>query len=545
MAPAAGAFVTSEAAGLRLVWLIAYASSTFLAFPLVVGQGVLDLGSLAAWLAPACLLLGLRGLPPRRALRWGFAAGLVAHTAVLHWVWVAVVVYGHAHPLVGTLGPLGLGAYIGAFTGAFAWLFACARDAAARGGNAWLGSAFVAAVLWTALDHLRSFALTGFPWATLGYAQHRNPALLGLAPWTGVYGLSFVTVLGGAALAGALEARRGSRRSAPVAAALAAVVLASAGGLVLRAAEPPEPDETVRVAVLQGNIDQGVKWSREFFEQTLGVYEELARKAGDAGAEVVLWPETALPSAIAADGSLERVADLARQTGAVQVVGAVGIEPRPGQPPRVFDSAFVVDAGGLFGDRYDKSHLVPFGEYIPFQDLLGRFLQAVARGIGTGSVTAGASPRPLEIGLPRAPRLTAAVPICYELIFPDVVRRFVRDGAEMLFAITNDAWYGRTGAPYQFLAMTALRSAETRVWTARAANTGVSAFIDAGGRVRASTGLFERSWLVADVPRRPAPAGGSFYARHGDVFAWACWVAAIGIWVAVRRSGAGRREPSP
>jgi apolipoprotein N-acyltransferase len=161
----------------------------------------------------------------------------------------------------------------------------------------------------------------------------------------------------------------------------------------------------------------------------------------------------------------------------------------------------------------------------------------VARGIATTGVTAGSGPRPVDLAPGDARRLTAGVAICYELLFPDVMRRFVRGGAELLFAITNDAWYGRTGAPYQFLAITALRSAETRVWTARAANTGVSAIIDAGGRVRARTRIFERDLLVADVPRRPAPLGGSFYARHGDVFAGGCWLGVAGLAVAARRRG--------
>jgi apolipoprotein N-acyltransferase len=298
------------------------------------------------------------------------------------------------------------------------------------------------------------------------------------------------------------------------------------------------------VAVLQGNIDQGVKWSPDWYERSLAVYEDLTRRARAAGAEVVVWPETAVPGAMVEDGGGNaRLAALARETGASLVVGAVGFEPpRSGGEPRVYDSAFLVDPGGVFRDRYDKSHLVPFGEYIPFQDLLGRFLVAVARGIASSGVTAGPAPRALELLLPGGGRLTAGVPICYELIFPDVVRRFVRDGAEMLLAITNDAWYGRTGAPYQFLAITALRSAETRVWTARAANTGVSAFIDARGRVRERTRIFERGWLVADVPRRPAPAGGSFYTRFGDVFAWGCWLALLACPFAARRAGASRDE---
>ena len=195
-----------------------------------------------------------------------------------------------------------------------------------------------------------------------------------------------------------------------------------------------------------------------------------------------------------------------------------------------------------FVDRYDKSHLVPFGEYVPLAELLGRFFEAVARGIADTAVTRGERPRALVLPLAGG-TLSAGVPICYELVFPDLVRRFVDDGGALLLAITNDAWYGRTGAPYQFLAITALRSAEARVWTARAANTGVSAIIDARGRVRERTRIFERDWLVADVPVRPGAGGGTFYTRYGDVFAWSCWaIAAVGVLRGRRRQGAARDE---
>jgi apolipoprotein N-acyltransferase len=142
----------------------------------------------------------------------------------------------------------------------------------------------------------------------------------------------------------------------------------------------------------------------------------------------------------------------------------------------------------------------------------------------------------------------AGVPICYELLFPDLVRRFVKDGGQVLLGITNDAWYGKTGAPHQFLAITALRSAETGAWTVRAANTGVSAVIDGRGRVRERTAIFERGLIVADVPLLPgatgasgagkAPIGATFYTRHGDVFAWTCWLVAA---LQLGRARVGRR----
>jgi len=285
------------------------------------------------------------------------------------------------------------------------------------------------------------------------------------------------------------------------------------------------------VAVLQGNIDQGVKWSPEWVERTLGIYEGLTRRAVEQGARLVLWPESAVPGLLEWDATLRgRVEALARETGVSLVVGGVGVAFDAGtRPSAYFDSAFVVDASGVLRDRYDKTHLVPFGEFLPFQDLLGLFFRAVASGIAESSVTPGAAPRALDIAIPPAGEVSAGVPVCFELLFPDLVRRFARDGAQLLLGITNDAWYGRTCAPYQFLAITALRSAETRLWTARAANTGVSAFIDGAGRVVARTDIFERALLVADVPLHPRPREATLYVRYGDWLAYGCWMGALGL----------------
>jgi apolipoprotein N-acyltransferase len=519
--------------GRRLALLGGYAALTFLSFPQPLGGRVLDLGPWLGWLGPALLVLGLEGVTPKRGAALGFLASWVAHSAILHWIYVVTVVYGHAPVVVGVLAPLALALYIAAF------------GAALGAGIAWLGRAgppspFAVAALWAVLDHLRTFVLTGFPWALLGYAQHGNPVLVGLAPYTGVYGLSFVTALGGAALAHAVR-MRGLRPAAAV--ALGVVLLAHVPGW-LSGDETPPGTPRVRVAVLQGNIDQGVKWAPDWFARTLETYEDLSRRAAARGAEWIVWPESALPIALDAPHAepvRARLSALARETGAELVVGSVGVgTASDGRITRWYDSAFLLDASGGFRDRYDKAHLVPFGEYVPFQDLLGRMLRAVARGIAEVRASPGPGPRPLRMNEPEgraSPPVWAGVPICYELIFPDLMRRFVRDGAGILLGITNDAWYGRTGAPFQFLAITAMRSAENRVWTARAANTGVSAFIDARGRIRSRTQIFERDLLVEDVPYRPPPLGGSFYTRHGDVFVAACWMAlAVLGWRARTRS---------
>jgi apolipoprotein N-acyltransferase len=405
-------------------------------------------------------------------------------------------------------------------------------------------------------------AFSGWPWATLGYAQHLNPGLLGIAQWTGVYGLSFAVALGGAALADLwLAWRRRARPALASGLALAAVALLHAAGLATsRPLAEDARGPTLRVAAIQGNIDQGMKWSPAWSDQTLSHYEQLTRRAAELGAEVIVWPETAVPGALEADAMLlARVRALARETGAVLVVGSVGVEASSrGDFVRFFDSAFVIDRDAGLVERYDKSHLVPFGEYVPFRSVLGGLFGAVASGIATADVTPGAGPRAVVLRLGeaagtagakrRAPPLgesvRVGVPICYELLFPDLVRRFVSDGATMLLAITNDAWYGRTGAPYHFLAITALRSAETGVFTVRVANTGVSAVIDARGRVRDWIPIFERDLLVADVPVRAASTPGTFYVRNGDVFAQACCLVLVGLAVraGIRQSARGQGQ---
>lgn len=535
--------------------VVAFVATSFLAFPHVVGGRVVDLGVVMAWLAPASLLLAIDGQTARRAALVGGISGWLAHAAILHWIFVVTAVYGRAPTAVGVIAPIGLALYPAVFVAAVAAVYA----SLARRGRA---GPFVFAAIWVAGDHARHFVFSGFPWGVIGYAQHGNPWLLGLAPVTGVLGLSFVTALGGAALAIAVGAVRSgiSRPHRRMLVAGAGVAAALGIGAFSQALAPPFRGGSLRVGVLQGNVDQGMKWSPEFADTTMRTYEDLARRAVAQGARLVVWPETAVPGSVETEpGFGPRLSALAIEIGVPMVVGAVGVEPAR-DDWRFFDSGYVFDAQGRRLDRYDKAHLVPFGEYLPWRPLLGRFLRAVATGIARDDVTAGPGARsvllPLDpdgggppagsdaIARGEAERIVrAGIPICYELLFPDLMRGFAGDGGELLLAITNDAWYGRTGAPYQFLAITELRSAESRLWTARAANTGVSAFIDERGRTVAATEIFEEAVLVYDVPLRGPDAPSTFYVRHGDVFAWLCWLGVVVALVASRRlPRGGERE---
>jgi len=506
-------------------WILAYAAATFLAFPQPLGDAfVLDLGLVLAPVAPALLLFALRGLTPGRALWVGFVAGWLAHAALLHWAYVVTVTYGHAPVVVGLLAPFGMALYPASFIAGFAGVAALLAQRR-------LANAFLLAAAWTTFEWLRSWVLTGFTWGGLGYAWHENVAHLPLTAITGVYGLSFVTVVLGASALRVVEERRGGA-SAWRAIALAAAVLAVTAALAAwqRVADRPiyERQPRVRVAALQGNIDQNQKWSEQAFEETLLAYEDLTRRAAADGAQLIVLPETAVPAPLAIPELHDRVAALAREVRTPLIVGAIGMDfDAQGRPIAHYDSAFVFSAEGVLLDRYDKTHLVPFGEYLPLRPLLGHFIRAIATGSIANDVSEGARVRAIDVPLTGWPdRVRVGIPICYELIFPDLVRRFADDEAQLLVGITNDAWYGRTGSPYQFLAMTALRSAETRLAGVRSANTGVSALIGSDGRPLVSTSIFERELVVGDLPILERTRR-SFYTRHGDLFAHACTVATV------------------
>jgi apolipoprotein N-acyltransferase len=319
-----------------------------------------------------------------------------------------------------------------------------------------------------------------------------------------VYGVSALLVLVNAALAWALLAR--TRAAAVVAAAVAGGAVG--GALAVGAARAAEPGaERAPVVLAQGNIDQAIKWDRAFQRQTLEIYAELTR-AGGPGSRLVVWPEAAVPAYLLYEPQiLRRIMDLSAEVGAPLLVGTLDAV-REGRTTRYLNSAFLVN-GRAITERYDKMHLVPFGEYVPLKRLLF-FVEAIA--VEIGDFTPG--PRPVVFPLGGAPFGTV---ICYEVVFPELFRRFVAQGARFMVNITNDAWFGDSGGPLQHLAMVPLRAVENGVAVARAANTGVSALVHPSGRIDPSLGLVQRGVLRVDVPLR---AGQTFYTRFGDVFAY-------------------------
>jgi apolipoprotein N-acyltransferase len=277
-----------------------------------------------------------------------------------------------------------------------------------------------------------------------------------------------------------------------------------------------------------------VKWDPEFQESTLATYERLTREAAAGGARLVVWPESAVPFYLQDDRlRAERVQSLARDLKAAMVVGSPAYEAGPGGV-RYFNSAYLIDEQGGVGGRSDKVHLVPFGEYVPLAWLFP-FVNKLVAGIGDFSPGSGTIP----LASSQAP---LGVLVCFEGIFPEIARGYVSRGARLLVNITNDAWFGRSSAPHQHLAMTVFRAVENRVPLVRSANTGISAIIDSRGHIRGMTSLFTAVQLGGDVRLSDEE---SLYTRYGDLFALLCLTAVLAggvhVWCAGRRKG--KEEP--
>lgn len=477
-----------------------------------------DLEALA-WVALVPLMVVAVSRPPSAALVWGWLGGTIFFFTLLHWLNFTFSVYSAIPwPLV-YVPTLALAAYCGLYVGLF-----CAA-------LAWVGSRrspglalALAPFAWVGGEWIRGHFLGGFPWGLLGYSQYRALPVIQIAEIGGVYAVSFVLIAASSALAApcVVPWRRAARGMA-AAGVLVGAVLAF-GGLRLGAGDGA--GAAARVGLIQPAIAQPLKFDPAHAARTVGTYVELSRRAARDAPQLLVWPETALPAPLRRDTMLRfLLVDLARELRTPLLVGSIDIAERT--PEQYRNSAFLVTAAGV-RERYDKIQLVPFGEYVPLAALLG-FVRGWAEFIA--DLEPGA--RPLVFPGPPAP---FGVVICYEGIFPELVREFVKDGARFMVNMTNDAWFGRTSGPAQHLAMYPFRAVEHRLTVVRAANTGISAVIAPSGRIAPSLPLFEQGTLTAGIALRGTT---TLYTRFGDWLAWlSLAVTAGGLAVCWRRQGA-------
>jgi apolipoprotein N-acyltransferase len=544
-------------------FLLAAASglSMALALPLVVPflslrelepRGWLEL---VAWVALVPVLVALdHAERARRAFALGFVAGLAFFFATIHWVSHAMTAFGGLSTWLSVIALSLLVAYAAAH-----WGGALAVGWWLRRRLGWPLRAQLPLV-WGAFELLRNHSLSGFPWGDLGYTQARTLPVAQLAAFTGVYGIAALVVFVNAAIADALgtvragqaDRRALARTLAPAAGALLLVLGLGAVRLGWVRGEIAEAAR-VKVGIVQANVDQSVKnAARDHVGEILGRLVPRTEEADAAGAELVVWPEAAYPMYLSPALRTLDVpgAGLPRLSRAHLLLGATTLEREPdaaGRPGRrITNSVFLLTPGLDVTGHHAKEHLVPFGEYVPF----ARWLTFLHQVVPTfAPISPGGEEGPLVMERPGG-ALRIAPLICYDAIFPQISRRFARSGADLLVNPTNDAWYGYSSGPYQFLAMVRLRAIETGRTILRPAWAGVSALLLPTGEV--APGAIDLGPVdpeLAPEPEAPsrlllaeAPVlrGTTLYTRFGDLFAWGCalfTVASIAYaWRAPRRS---------
>jgi apolipoprotein N-acyltransferase len=472
---------------------------------------------------------------PGQAFLLGWVAGTIWSFGTCYWIYHVMHSYGGLEPPVAFGVLILFSFYIGLFEALFALLLALVA-----GPRGWSRRALLAApFLWVGVELFRA-KIVGFPWDLLGTAQVDNIPLALIARATGVYGVSFEIMLVNAAFASALLLGPRSRRRLLISTSLVAVAVQC--GIFFH----PGPQPATKIArLVQQNIPILDSWSPGYFQATLESMTELSlasspqqtkeqspvtRAGSPVRPSVIIWPESPAPYYVNDSVFRSAVANLARAASAYVIVGSVATQPSApaavsAQGNEIYNSAALITPGGEWAGRYDKIHLVPFGEYVPFQGIFS-FAHQLTREVGQFS--RGTTRNTLDLG-----SFDAGVFICYESIFPGEVREFAVHGAELFVNISNDGWFGETAAPYQHLNQARMRAIENGRWLLRSTNTGITASIDPFGRV------------VARAPRNvreaiDAPFGvvgeTTFYTRHGDWFPFSCAIISLAA-ILARRIG--------
>ena len=467
----------------------------------------------------------LRGVS--RPFLLGLLSGGVYFAVTLYWLVETMTTFGGLPTALAVFAAFLLVAYLSLFPAAFALILA--RATKSLGVRAIL----LAPAFWVTSELGRQYVWDGFPWALLGYSQITWLPIAQLASLVGVYGLSGLIALTGSAVAFAVVARGYARWVPVVATGIMVSGIALWGSARMSRGDISTAGQTVRAAVVQGNIPQEEKWDPAKADAIIDIYLRMTREALAQGAKFIIWPESSTPFLfehdIARGGAIRR---LAIEGQATLLIGSDQIEPlKPSaaavkSEARYYNAAFLVRSDGSTGAVYRKMHLVPFGEYVPAKRLLffvGTIVEAAA----------DFSPGTEHVLLPvDGHRISTA--ICYEVIYASLMRKFVNEGSELLTTITNDAWYGRSSAPYQHWDQAALRAIEGGRFLARAANTGISGFVDPYGRVLQKSELFEQKLLVQDVKFLQYR---TLYSRIGDSVAWLSLALTAAVFLATRRVG--------
>jgi apolipoprotein N-acyltransferase len=481
------------------------------------------------------LELSRRATTPKLAFLWGLGTGLIVEIFLVHWLVFTVSFYGQFGWLLSSLIVIPLYIYLGAFFGAFSFM---AHVASKRRKSQ--PSAFWLASVWGVLELIRSRFLGGFPWLLLGHAMDPASILAQVSELGGPMLVSFLMALLGATVWRVfLEKKRGLPSLKPAWVGLAFLCLAMGFGLIKKTAPLSGGHrETLELLLVQGNISQGMKFEESKKFSIIATYTELpllALKDAINPPKLIVWPETALPfffgpDTLAREYFFQRTFPLPAPliTGTLDAVMEMG-----SKTSRYRNRVVALDRHGRVQGTYDKVHLVPFGEYAPLP-FIGRLVGEV------GNFTPGKAVHPLKIG-----DLKVGTLVCYEAIFPEIARKMVNQGARILLNLSNDAWFGKTSAPYQHLRIASFLATSYRLPLVRVTNSGISAVVLPTGKRTLTSPLFEPWTALASIPlSKPRK---TLYSRIGDswILVMALY-ALIGLrpldWARLCRNGPTRAE---
>ncbi len=477
----------------------------FLAFP------PFEYGFLA-WIALIPLLFAIRGCTLQQAFVYSYIAGLVFFACLWYW-FVNVSVPGMIVMVL----------FYALFFGVFGFFVSIILKYSIE--------VMIIPFVWVVLEYLRSVIFTGFPWGFFGYTQYTNLTLIQISDLTGCYGVSFLLVMFNTALFSHLKGNKNKILHMMSVLILLVLVITYGRGMENKVNLGQGPN----LSVLQGNIPQRFKWDPGHAEEIIRTYHDLSVKATREKPDLIIWPETSYPFLVEREYYVPDMTALASGLNVPILTGAVYSEGEA-----LFNSAFLVSDTGEVIERYDKTHLVPFGEYIPFEKqiffLLRKFIDKPIGNYTEGKKYSLFPLRVIETGAGKGGIITRTtsyfhlgVMICFEDCFPYIGREFVKKGADILVNMTNDAWFGNTAAARQHLQASVFRAIENRVPVVRAANTGISCFIAPNGKVISSVTQDEKEIFVSGFKTAKIPLGkpGTFYTLKGDLFVLFCLIMTI------------------
>lgn len=471
-----------------------------------------------AWIAFSPFLISIYSKEKRSSFLNGIIFGITYFFGTLYWIYYSVNHYGGVPFFISIAIVFLLCLYLSIYTGIFSLLFSFTIK------NTSFPAMLIAPVYWVVLEFLRTYIFTGFPWSIIGYSQYKFLTLIQIADITGVYGISFIVLAVNGAIADIFITKNRLKIKPlfplyPVISGAIILLLLLATTFIygwFRLNEKVKGKEIV-ISIIQGNIEQDKKWEPVYQESVLNTYFELSKKALSHNPSLIVWPETALPFIFGKEDELStELIEFQRGLNSKLLLGSILIKERNNEKYILSNSALLLDENGKISFVYDKIHLVPFGEYIPLKKFLF-FIDRLVYGIGDYISGDSYIKAHTSIG-------NFATVICYEIIFPGMIRKFFKDGGDFLVNITNDAWFGRTTGPYQHFSMAVFRAIENRKPVIRSANTGISGFIDSYGNILSQTELFKRCYLTEKIITVDRI---SFYSKYGDLFVYLCIIITI------------------